>query len=122
MGVAIPRDNEDRLRLQLQVLPGKATQDIFLTIPDPTKTEALRRLTVQFLEATSMRHVPVFGQGPDGKLAVMFAMILHHDAGFTKGRLLDAILEMKNLFLYWDLASVAIFKEYGSHSDPLVGP
>jgi hypothetical protein len=120
MGVVIPRDNEDQLRVQLQLMPTKPIQDIFGVLPDNLKAEVLRRLAEKMLAGAGL--FPAVGQQGDGKLVIIFSRTMYEDAPITKHLLMEAISGLRLAFVLYEVISEDLFKEYGNREDPLVRP
>lgn len=112
MAVAIPIGKDDQLAVSLNILPDTESQKIFHGFEDQAKIDFVRALSLEFLRARDT--VPVFGQQPDGSLAVGFAKRIIDDAPLTKDALMKAIGSLARTYVFYELTARELFKRFKS--------
>ena len=115
MSVAIPLGKEDSIAIALNILPDPESQKIFRGFEDQTKVDFVRALTLEFIRSRDV--VPVFGQQPDGSLAVGFAKRIGQDAPLTKHALMNGIGDLARTYLFYELAARDLFKRFKSTAE-----
>ncbi len=117
MGVAIPKDKNDQVHVNMTIIPGPQQQQIVTAATDDQKQQLIKRIGQEFLRQRDL--FPLFGLQADGKLGIIVTQVIYQDAPMTKERLMSAIRSLRNAFLWYDFSSPDIFRQFSPEGELL---